>query len=265
MPLVEALIAGRQITDPRQAQAFEEIIDKLELLFQAITVSPRDEFNIGFGGFPREGLLLDLNDPVKKLGIGFPQLTITERNALRNPPRGTIVYNLSLNCLSIFNGLNWIDIGSVLSAYGIVGSSTAGETELLGIDLPPSFLDENGKSFNWEFHGLTAANGNTKQFKIYIYQSGDAGFGTLIWDSTANVFDVTGSPHYFAGEIKRITPTSQYCIAWGQSQNNLAVRSMYSTDLTKTLANTLRLRVTGIAATTNNDCVSRSLTVRKAS
>lgn len=108
--ITEALLAGRQVTDPKALQAFNEILDRIELLYACITISPMPDANMGFGDFPNPALIVDFNDPRKKLGVGLPQLTQSEIDAIRLPPKGTIVFNLTLSGISFYTGTAWIDI-----------------------------------------------------------------------------------------------------------------------------------------------------------
>jgi uncharacterized protein (TIGR02145 family) len=42
-------------------------------------------------------------------GNGVQSLTTQQRDALQNPPTGTVVYNLTTNCLNFWNGTNWFE------------------------------------------------------------------------------------------------------------------------------------------------------------
>lgn len=252
---VQDLIAGRTLEDPKGAQAFDEISDRLDTIFATITISPENQ--VGYGGFPNESLGFDFNHPTKRLGIGLPQLTATDRNSLRNPPVGTIVYNTSLNCLSLWNGVEWRDIGAIVSTYGQVGNSGAAETMLLQVPLPKSFLENDGQLLEYQFLAVTAGNANLKKLRGYL---GNQAFGsaTLIFDTN---FQAANNLSYRVnGNILRRGAASQYTdtIIWLQG----FPVEFRSTASTLTMADEQYLTITG-TGTANNDVVGYSLLVRK--
>lgn len=248
--ILQSAFEGRQTQDPREYNAFKELADRVENLERAIRVNP--DSNVGLGFDPvSDALAIDFFNETKRLGIGLPALTLTERNALSNPPARTIIYNKSFNCLSFFDGSIWKDIGSEFYSYGTAGSSTAGETELLGIDLPASFLAEVGRSIYWEFYGFTAVNGNNKQFKAYFDN-------TQIWDSGSLAANDVLT--FIKGHIINIDNTNQFSVSYGQLGATLALAK---NALAKTLTNVLRLSIKATAPTANNDAVGKSLLLRK--
>lgn len=54
------------------------------------------------GANPHASAALDVSSTNK--GLLIPRMTITERNAISNPARGLIVYNLTDSCLNVFDG-----------------------------------------------------------------------------------------------------------------------------------------------------------------
>lgn len=247
-----SLLAGRSLTDSKAAQAFSEIIDKLEPLTQIVVVSPPPERTVGFGKFAAESLILDLDHPTIRKGLGLPQLTVTERNNLRNPPLGTIVYNVEYNCLSFWNGTKWVDECSIYRQYGTANSSTASETTLFTITLPPSWIYGAGNWFEWEFLGKFANNANNKRVRVYLDS-------TMIGDST--VLTQNNVPIHLTGKVINIDNTNQFSVALSHCQATLQVAQFV--DLAKTLTNPLVLHVTGTAAVANNDIVGKLFVARK--
>jgi hypothetical protein len=243
----EVLLLGRQIPDSRLYQAFKEINDRLEELSKVIDISPDNRLGLGFLAHPSAILDLnstEVNDPRRKLGLGLPNLTLSDKRNIAGPLTGLLLYESSRNALSFFNGARWVTLGLSYTATGQVGSSGVAETELFSINLPASFLDYDGMSFDWFFQGTVANNGNAKTFKVYLG-------ATLIFQSGANVW--TSSIH-IKGTVTRIGPTSQYVSGFLVSPTAPTVVVSGIITPTEIMANPLTLKITG-QGTNNNDCV----------
>jgi arylsulfate sulfotransferase len=53
-------------------------------------------------------------------GVVFPRMTTVQKNAITSPTIGTIVYDTNLNCLSLYNGTDWVCLNSPVSSTGPV-------------------------------------------------------------------------------------------------------------------------------------------------
>jgi hypothetical protein len=61
---------------------------------------------VGIGTtIPDEKSQLDVTSTSK--GILIPRLTNTQRNNIRNPPEGLMIYNISTNNYNLYDGTSW--------------------------------------------------------------------------------------------------------------------------------------------------------------
>jgi hypothetical protein len=248
---VEALLLGRQLDDPKLYQAFKEVNDKLERLLTIFDIS--EENTIGLGFSPHPNAILDLksivaNDPRRKMGLGLPTLTLSDKLNIPGPQTGLLLYDSTGNCISYFNGTAWVNFSGSLTSAGTVGSAGVAETPLFEIPLHANFLGRDGQSLDFTYIGTTAANGNNKRIRIYLGSTLINDTGVVVWNNL---------PTICIGTVLRLAYNSQIAQSlFNNSPNDIQTRVTPTEDLTTALT----LKVTG-TGTVNNDIVGNLLRV----
>lgn len=69
------------------------------------------EMNIGVGGASNASAILQADSTTK--GFLPPRLTTTQKNAVSSPATGLVVYDTTLNKLSVFTGATWETVTSI--------------------------------------------------------------------------------------------------------------------------------------------------------
>jgi hypothetical protein len=62
----------------------------------------------GTTGDPVASAILDMNSTTK--GFLPPRMTTTQKNAITSPATGLMVYDTTLNLISVYNGTTWITL-----------------------------------------------------------------------------------------------------------------------------------------------------------
>lgn len=89
-------------------------------------IDPFSGPSIGVGGLPSSpSRILDIRSPLNNQGIGFPELTTAQRNAIANPADGTFIYNTNTRSLEHYNGLtsSWESTDGVQSINGLIAKN----------------------------------------------------------------------------------------------------------------------------------------------
>jgi hypothetical protein len=172
-----------------------------------------DTGGLGVGAIAASTAILDLTSTTK--GFRPPRLTTTQKNAISSPPAGLIVYDTTLNALSIFNGTGWASLAtggaSSLTLANFDAAVVVTEAEGLNANdndstFPTSaavkgYVDANDSAWEWSWHPYN---------KVTL---GDSNTG-LIWSFAANGAQGTiNTPDFVAGydyriSVKSLTSTS---------------------------------------------------------
>lgn len=244
--LTETLIAGQSIPQPELFAALKEIDENIEKINKAFHISPDNQ--VGMAIDPNPNLILDLNDTTRRLALGLPQLTLTEKLAIPNPPNGALVFDTTLNLLSFFNAAFWRNLGYQGFDLSAIGSVGAAETRLLSVRLPPGLLSFDGQVIDINWAATAAANANLKQVKAYFSTDNTVGTGTVI--------STSGAPAALSG-------IQQARIQLIRSGKAAEISLGTTTYATHTLDTTIPLYInvtgTGVA---NNDLVGNFLVIR---
>ena len=99
-------------------------------------------------------------------GIGFPQLTTTQRNALSGVIEGTVIYNSTLNKLEVYDAdSNWAEVSPppVLSATGGNSVSTSDRSgyKVHTFTSPGTFAVATGTATSGQVEVLVVAGGGS--------------------------------------------------------------------------------------------------------
>ncbi|MCR9064459.1 MAG: hypothetical protein NXI00_10870 [Cytophagales bacterium] len=73
----------------------------------AVGVRPYGNAGIGVAT-PDSSAILDLTSTT--MGLGLPQMTTTQVNAIASPRTGLTVYNTTLNLIVFYNGSGWLKV-----------------------------------------------------------------------------------------------------------------------------------------------------------
>ena len=97
-------------------------------------------------------------------GVGFSQVTTTQRNALSGVIEGTVIYNSTLNKLEVYDGSNWAEVSPTpLSATGgnSVSTSSRSGYKVHTFTSPGTFAVAAGNAESGEVEVLVVAGGGS--------------------------------------------------------------------------------------------------------
>jgi uncharacterized protein (TIGR02145 family) len=131
----------------KQINTMEKKIIVLVLLLSAVSFA-----QVGIGTLtPDASAVLDVSSSTK--GLLPPRLTTEQRNAMTNPTAGLAIYNSTLDCLEIYNGVRWLNHGSLTSndVYSPATGQIWMNRNLGAIQAATSSTDFNayGSLFQW--------------------------------------------------------------------------------------------------------------------
>ncbi len=58
----------------------------------------------------KPGDIIEISDTTGRSGFGFSGITTYQRDAIKNPPKGYVIYNITTNCLEFYNGSYWYNL-----------------------------------------------------------------------------------------------------------------------------------------------------------
>lgn len=111
------------------------------------------------------------------------------------------------------------------------------ETDLTVTQVPPNTLGVNGQSLRYTCYGVVAANGNTKQMRLY--------FGATVMADTSAIALNNGTWRLDA-TVTRTSPTAQKFVSNVSSNNNGVLPFLLSSGAaSETLTGSVTMKVTG--------------------
>lgn len=130
-----------------------------------------------------------------------------------------------------------------------VGSATSGETTLMSYTLPPGSLVNSGDTLIIYAAGTLAANANSKTMKLY--------FGGTSFSSGATTN--SGGSWWLEGQVTKDSPQKQV-ISWNGQIAGTAVATT-CVAATENEYSPVLIKITGTAATANNDILGKLLQI----
>ena len=117
-------------------------------------------------------------------GVGFSQITTTQRNALSGVIEGTVIYNSTLNKLEVYDGSNWAEVSPTpLLATGgnSVSTSSRSGYKVHTFTSPGTFAVTTGTADSGEVEVLVVAGGGSGGGGRH---SGGGGAGAIRFSNT---------------------------------------------------------------------------------
>lgn len=204
------------------------------MLFALIINSNMLLAQVGIGtNTPNSSTVLDVTSTTK--GVLLPRLSSTERNAIVNPATGLIIFNTTLNCMEINQGLpatpNWTCMMNSTTSSTSNGTAVISSYTCAGGGMGNMYV---GESVSGVTHNLTVNVISTGTYNLSITNNGVtfSGAGTFSSTGSQNILlSASGTPTSLGTHAYQVNATGGCSFSRdvvNSSTNGTAVVSSYS-------------------------------------